>query len=47
MLIYRKFVKDAAKFNAEHSDEQVDVTFFADLTQDEKKSYYRANVTEI
>ena len=43
---YRKFVKEAAKVNEEQQDITVGVTFFADLTEEEKVQYHGANVTE-
>jgi len=46
MAIFRSFVKKAAKINAEQEDITVGITFFADLTEEEKKSYHGANVTD-
>lgn len=43
--IFRRFVKEAARINAEHSDLQVGITFFADLTEGEKQAYRGANIT--
>ena len=41
----RNFVKEAAKINADQDDIKVGVTFFADLTEEEKVSYHGANFT--
>ena len=39
-------MKEAAKVNEEQEDITVGVTFFADLTEEEKVQYHGANVTE-
>ena len=44
--IFRNFVKEAAKVNEAQDGITVGVTFFADLTQEEKVQYHGANVTE-
>lgn len=44
---FRKFVKNAAKLNKEQDDIKVGVTFFADLTEEEKKMYYGVNSTNV
>lgn len=46
MGIFRKFVKEASKINSEQEDVKVGITFFADLTEEEKVLYHGANITE-
>lgn len=38
-------MKEAAKINSDQDDITVGVTFFADLTEEEKVSYHGANFT--
>jgi len=45
--MFRRFVKDAAKINAEQEDVKVGVTFFADMTEEEKAMYHGANMTNV
>jgi len=46
MGIFRKFVKEASKINSEQEDVTVGITFFADLTEEEKVQYHGANITD-
>jgi len=46
MGIFRKFVKEAAKVNEDQEEITVGVTFFADLTEEEKVQYHGVNITE-
>ena len=45
-ILRRKFVKEAARINAEQDEITVGITFFADLTEEEKRMYHGANLTE-
>eukprot|EP00116_Pleurobrachia_bachei_P000746 sb/3461008/ len=45
--MFRRFVKDAAKINSEQEDVNVGVTFFADMTEEEKAMYHGANMTNV
>jgi len=45
--MFRRFVKDAVKINDEQDEVKVGITFFADMTEEEKAMYHGANMTNI
>ena len=47
MGLFRTFVRKAAEINTEQDDITVGITFFADLTEEEKMMYHGANYTGI